>query len=135
MVKVDINSDGNTFQFNGAGALVMAIKPIKEDGEKTDLGLGIYGVFSVYDAMETIVYCTKELFKTWTNQYGTDQRKIRTAFQRMVREELSPEEITMTATVDINEDVLKVIMGMKNDEDNPAKDIEIRPLPTEKGWG
>lgn len=131
MTNVKIESNGDTYEFNAAGAIVIAIRPVK-DGEKLDFGLGIHGNFSLYDAMETIVEGTKELFKTYTNKYGVDQMTIRRAFQEMVREELSPEELTMTATVEINKEMLEAITGMKGD--NPAKDIEISPLPTEKGW-
>lgn len=131
MTNVKIDSDGHAYEFTGDGAIVIAIRPLK-DGEVKDVGLGLYGTFSLYDAMETIVEGTKKLFETWTNKYGVDQMTIRRAFQKMVREELSPEELTITATVEINKEMLEAITGMKGD--NPAKDIEIRPLPTEKGW-
>jgi len=113
MVNTKIDYDGHAVKYNSDGAIIIAIRPIRETGELNDLGFGMYGRFSVIDAIEAITTCTKEMFKTYAGKdnemdYGDMKKLFRAAVDKVFPK---TEEFTMTLDTQIDPEVLKAITG------------------------
>ena len=112
MVNTEINYEGHTFNFNSAGAIIIAIRPIRENGEKSDLGLGMYGKYSVIDAIEAIVSCTKEMFESYVKKDDEmDTKDMYRLFLAAVKEQLKPGEDEITLETEIDPELVKAILG------------------------
>ena len=118
MVKIEITHDGEMIKYNSAGVIVMAIRPLDENNEIKDYGIGQYGRYSMADAIKAIVYCSGRIFEQWAAENEEDAQEIKKLFLQAARTEYAKdagdtvtvnEEIT--ADVEINEDLLKVITG------------------------